>query len=348
MLDSALAMHDTLLMRAPADARHDVDACPFCTDWAMTDEGIPSGSGRLEFADAKAPYGAVKYADPGYQADKVKRYPIDTEAHAKAAWSYIHQESNAGKYTADQLSKIRSAIAAALKQFGVEAEEKQAGVQKPKSGSDAKSGTQKASSQSDAASEGGTKHMDENTETISKETHEALLDQAVRRATADLTAANETLTQQVTNLTSELAAKTEALDKANADNEKVNGDLDTAQVALKAAQDENAQLKADMAAKDAAAALAETASARAAQVRNLGLFDEKTISDRASKWAEKDEAAWNESLTEWQALKGAGGAATIPTDAASAITGTSGGAGSPGGQPVGTARRTALGLPSKA
>ena len=34
---------------------------------------------------ANEPYGAVTYADPGYQSDGVKRYPIDTEAHTRAA-----------------------------------------------------------------------------------------------------------------------------------------------------------------------------------------------------------------------------------------------------------------------
>jgi hypothetical protein len=32
---------------------------------------------------------AIKYADP-----KNFKYPIDTEKHARAAWSYIHQERN--------------------------------------------------------------------------------------------------------------------------------------------------------------------------------------------------------------------------------------------------------------
>src|SRR4249920_1015708 len=70
-------------------------------------------------ADSAKPYGNVAYADPGYQADKVKRYPIDTKEHAKAAWSYINQGGNAGKYTADQLANIKGRIKAALSKFGV-------------------------------------------------------------------------------------------------------------------------------------------------------------------------------------------------------------------------------------
>lgn len=65
------------------------------------------------------PYGDVQYADPGYQSDKQARYPIDTKAHAKSAWSYINQASNAKLYTAAQLKRIKGRILAALKRFGV-------------------------------------------------------------------------------------------------------------------------------------------------------------------------------------------------------------------------------------
>jgi HK97 family phage prohead protease len=70
--------------------------------------------------DPKKPYGDVAYADPGYQKDGKKRYPIDTEEHAKAAWSYINQAKNAAGYTAEQLASIKSKIMAALKKFGVD------------------------------------------------------------------------------------------------------------------------------------------------------------------------------------------------------------------------------------
>lgn len=66
------------------------------------------------------PYGDVEYADNGVQADKKKRYPINTKEHAKAAWSYINQKGNADKYTPEQLSHIKGKIKAALKKFGVE------------------------------------------------------------------------------------------------------------------------------------------------------------------------------------------------------------------------------------
>ena len=71
-----------------------------------------------ELANQK-PYGEVPYADPGFQKDGVKRYPVDTEAHVKAAWSYIHQAKNAAFYSKEQLGKIKAKITAAGKKFGV-------------------------------------------------------------------------------------------------------------------------------------------------------------------------------------------------------------------------------------
>jgi HK97 family phage prohead protease len=70
-------------------------------------------------ATPKAPYGDVQYADPGYQADKQKRYPIDTEQHVRAAWSYINQADNAAKYSAENLATVKDNIKAAGKKFGI-------------------------------------------------------------------------------------------------------------------------------------------------------------------------------------------------------------------------------------
>jgi hypothetical protein len=69
---------------------------------------------------SKKPYGNVTYADPGYQKDGKSRYPIDTEEHIRAAWSYINQKENAAKYTPDQLSKVKAKIKAAMKRIGAE------------------------------------------------------------------------------------------------------------------------------------------------------------------------------------------------------------------------------------
>lgn len=65
--------------------------------------------------DDKKPYGDVDYADPGYQADKKKRYPVDTAAHIRAAWNYISKDKNAAKYSAEQVKSIKAKIVSAWK-----------------------------------------------------------------------------------------------------------------------------------------------------------------------------------------------------------------------------------------
>jgi hypothetical protein len=75
---------------------------------------------RLALASETAtePYGRVDYADPGYREGR-KRYPVDTAAHVRAAWTYINQAGNAKFYTASQLAAIKSKIRAAAKRLGV-------------------------------------------------------------------------------------------------------------------------------------------------------------------------------------------------------------------------------------
>lgn len=71
----------------------------------------------------KEPYGPASeahYADPGYQADKKKRYPLDSEEHCRAAWSYINQEKNAAKYSPEHLAAIKGRIKAAGQKYGIE------------------------------------------------------------------------------------------------------------------------------------------------------------------------------------------------------------------------------------
>ncbi len=68
----------------------------------------------------KKPYGNVKYADPGYQGDGVKRYPLDSEEHCRAAWAYINMPKNAAKYSPEDLKKVKAHIMEALKKYGVE------------------------------------------------------------------------------------------------------------------------------------------------------------------------------------------------------------------------------------
>lgn len=102
-------------------------ACPQCkngncADCSNDDCDDPNCDDLFEMSEddedrsSKKPYGDVAYADPGYQSDKKKRYPIDTSEHIHAAWNYINKKKNAGKYSADDLGKIKAKIIAAWKE----------------------------------------------------------------------------------------------------------------------------------------------------------------------------------------------------------------------------------------
>lgn len=78
------------------------------------------GRGEKRGEDRKGspkPYGDVSYADP-----KNGKYPVDTEAHCKAAWAYINMPKNAAKYPLNgvSLSSVKSKIRAACAKFGIE------------------------------------------------------------------------------------------------------------------------------------------------------------------------------------------------------------------------------------
>lgn len=63
----------------------------------------------------KKPYGDVTYADP-----KNNKYPVDTEAHVRAAWSYINMDKNASQYSAEELSAVKGRIKRAAEKFGID------------------------------------------------------------------------------------------------------------------------------------------------------------------------------------------------------------------------------------
>jgi hypothetical protein len=95
-------------------------ACPSCG------HRFTPGAVRVTEATvtkAKAPYGNVEYADPGYQGDKKKRYPLDTEKHVRSAWSYINQADNAAKYSAADLKKVKTRVKAAMKRLDIQVSE---------------------------------------------------------------------------------------------------------------------------------------------------------------------------------------------------------------------------------
>jgi HK97 family phage prohead protease len=82
-------------------------------------------AGRAAMADTKAkPYGDVTYADP-----KNGKYPLDTEAHIRAAWSYINMPKNASQYPMNgvTLSQVKAKIAAAMKRIGADVADSSSG-----------------------------------------------------------------------------------------------------------------------------------------------------------------------------------------------------------------------------
>lgn len=157
---------------------------------------------------------------------------------------------------------------------------------------------------------------------MTKETHEALLAKAVADATSATEKALETKTDEVKELAAKLEKAEADLAAAKADNDRLNSELDTAQVSLKAAEEKVTTLETDIKAKEEAAAKAEVASKRADQVRNLKLFSDEQVAEKASRWAELSDEEWTERLDEWAALKPAtSGEPTQTTDAASAMSG---------------------------
>ena len=66
------------------------------------------------------------YADPGWQSDGKKRYPVTeggqpSEKRIRAGWSYINQKDNADKYgDDDKVKKIKAKIKSAGRAIGIE------------------------------------------------------------------------------------------------------------------------------------------------------------------------------------------------------------------------------------
>jgi hypothetical protein len=65
--------------------------------------------------DADPDKGLEKYGDTVFADPTNKKYPIDTPGRIKAAWAYIHQPTNAAKYTAAERRSIMSRIRKAAK-----------------------------------------------------------------------------------------------------------------------------------------------------------------------------------------------------------------------------------------
>lgn len=64
--------------------------------------------------EGKREYGDVAFADPVNN-----KYPIDTDEHIRAAWSYINHKDNAAKYDDDEVETIKKRIKKAAKEHGI-------------------------------------------------------------------------------------------------------------------------------------------------------------------------------------------------------------------------------------
>jgi hypothetical protein len=72
--------------------------------------------------DVKPKEGLREYGDVKFADETNKKYPIDTEEHVRAAWSYINHKDNAAKYDKDEVQTIKNRIKKAAKEHGVEIE----------------------------------------------------------------------------------------------------------------------------------------------------------------------------------------------------------------------------------
>lgn len=159
---------------------------------------------------------------------------------------------------------------------------------------------------------------------ISQEAHEALLKKAVEEAVKTTEAALQAKIEEAAQATSKVSELEKEKAELTTETERLNKDLDAAQVQLTSATDQVKSLTDDIAKKEEDTRLAEVASKRSDQVKNLKLFPDEYVAEKASKWAAFDEAAWSEQLEEWKQLKPAAPEAEKATDdKASAMSGTS-------------------------
>jgi hypothetical protein len=85
------------------------ESAPICS--VEMNESAPEAS-----AKPGETHNIIHFADPGFQPDGKKRYPIDTEQEIRTTWTHIIKTRNAKKYTGDQLNRMKTAIIAAWKE----------------------------------------------------------------------------------------------------------------------------------------------------------------------------------------------------------------------------------------
>jgi hypothetical protein len=70
--------------------------------------------------DVSPKEGKSKYGDVTFADEKNKKYPLDSETHVRAAWSYINMPKNAAKYSSEDVKTIKRKIKAAGKKYDIE------------------------------------------------------------------------------------------------------------------------------------------------------------------------------------------------------------------------------------
>lgn len=70
--------------------------------------------------DVSPKEGEHKYGDVEFADSVNKKYPIDSDEHIRAAWSYINHKDNAAKYDRDEVETIKGRIKRAAKKHGIE------------------------------------------------------------------------------------------------------------------------------------------------------------------------------------------------------------------------------------
>lgn len=207
------------------------------------------------------------------------------------------------------------------------------------------SSTDTSSSTEDETQEGTM--SDTKTDTLSQETHAALLQKAVQDATAALQRDNEALTASVEGITSERDEAQSKVSTLEGEVARLNDELDTAQVELAAANEKVTELETDIASRDEQEQIREVAQERAKQVRNLKLFSDDAIDEKADRWAALSDEDWADRLEEWKGIQAANGGGEVASskkdETASALTGSSEGQDEASKTPK-SARRRVLGL----
>lgn len=105
-----LRLSEISLVDRPANPECIIDI--YKADCDMTTIAKVEEREDVEPKEGEDKYGDVKFADA-----ENKKYPIDTEAHVRAAWNYINKEKNAAKYDAKDLETIKDKIVSAWKEL---------------------------------------------------------------------------------------------------------------------------------------------------------------------------------------------------------------------------------------